>query len=252
MAGLGDDAVESDDEREVWDGRRTDGQLRAVGVALGLTVAALGASLLGGVALVVPLVLLDLTVDGVPAFLGLAAAGQVGFLAVGYAYARRRGPVVPVEPPTGRELLAAAAGVVVALAAATALAAALGALDLLPVSVVEEAAATDPTLLLGLAVLSVVLVAPAEEFLFRGVVQGRLRQSFGAPAAVAGASLLFGSLHLANYTGRPGAVVAGALLVAATGSVLGVLYEWTRNLTVPVLAHAAYNVVVLGVAYLGA
>ena len=37
--------------------------------------------------------------------------------------------------------------------------------------------------------------------LFRGVIQGRLGRSFGPVAAVVGSSLLFGSIHLGNYTG---------------------------------------------------
>lgn len=228
------------------------GALRAAGVAIGLTVAAFVVSLVGGVAFVVPLLVLDVTFDSVAVFLALTAVGQVGFLVVGYAYARTRGLRIPVRRPDGRDLALAAAGVVGAFVVATVLAAVLAGLDLLPRSVLGEVAAVDPTILLGLAVLSVVLVAPAEEFLFRGVVQGRLRQSVGPVGAVAGASLLFGSMHLGNYAGSVGSVLAGALLIAATGSVFGILYERTRNLTVPVLAHAVYNVVLLGVAYLGA
>lgn len=228
-----------------------DGALRAAGVAVGLTVAAFVVSLVGGVAFVVPLLVLGVTFDNVAVFLALTAVGQVGFLVVGYAYARTRGLRIPVRRPDGRDVALAAAGIVGAFVVATVLAAVLAALDLLPRSVLGEVAAVDPTVLLGLAVLSVVLVAPAEEFLFRGVVQGRLHQSVGPVGAVAGASLLFGSMHLGNYAGSVGSVLAGALLIAATGSVFGILYERTRNLTVPVLAHAVYNVVLLGVAYLG-
>ena len=36
---------------------------------------------------------------------------------------------------------------------------------------------------------------------FRGVIQGRLGRSFGPIAAVIESSLLFGSIHLRNYTG---------------------------------------------------
>lgn len=114
-------------------------------------------------------------------------------------------------------------------------------LGLVPDSVVGGAVTGDRNILLGLAVLSLFVVAPIEEYLFRGVVQGRLRRSFGPAGAVAVASLLFGSLHLANYAGRPAAVLAGALLIAATGSVLGALYEYTGNFAVPVVAHGLYN-----------
>nr|WP_303646822.1 CPBP family intramembrane glutamic endopeptidase [Haloarchaeobius salinus] len=128
----------------------------------------------------------------------------------------------------------------------------LAALDLVPGSVIEESGTIDPNFFLGVAVLSVLIVAPAEEYLFRGVVQGRLRETFGPVGAVVGSSLLFGSVHLANYTGSVEQVVAGALLIAGTGAVLGALYEWTDNLTVPIVTHALYNVVLAGTAYVTA
>ncbi|MFC7137901.1 type II CAAX prenyl endopeptidase Rce1 family protein [Halobaculum litoreum] len=72
---------------------------------------------------------------------------------------------------------------------------------------------------------------------------GRLRRAFGPVGAVAGASLLFGSLHLANYTGALAAVVVGVLLIAVVGSVFGALYERTGNLATAVIAHGVYNAV---------
>ena len=239
------DAPGPDDEAAATSGDRA----RAVVVAAGLTVAALIASLVGGVAFVIPAVLLGFSIESTPVFVALTAAGQLGFLAVTYAYARYRGLRIRLAPPGRTDLLYAAGGTIAALAVAVGLSLVLSALGLVPGSVIGEAATRDPTLLLGLAALSVVLVAPAEEFLFRGVVQGRLRQSFGSVGAVVGSSLLFGSVHLANYTGSIGPIVAGALLIAGTGSVLGTIYERTRNLVVPIAAHATYNVALFLAAY---
>jgi len=98
--------------------------------------------------------------------------------------------------------------------------------------------------------LSIVLVAPAEEFLFRGVIQGRLRRSLGPVGAVVGSSLLFGSLHLGNYTGETAAVVAGAVLIACVGTVFGTLYERTQNLVVPIVAHGVYNTILMVLSFL--
>ena len=74
--------------------------------------------------------------------------------------------------------------------------------------------------------------------LFRGVVQRRLRDQFGPTPAIGGASLLLGSMHLANYSGRLAPVVAEALMIAAVGAVFGVVYERTDNLAAPILVHA--------------
>lgn len=225
---------------------------RAVAVAVGITLAALVVSVAVGIGLVVPAVLLglDLDVADPAVFLSLTVAGQVGFLAVALAYARRRGLRIRTVVPTRRESGYAVGATVVALVAAVGLSVVLSEFGLVPGSVIGDAATADATVLLGLVVLSALVIAPTEEFLFRGVVQGRLRESFGPVGAVAGSSLLFGSVHLLNYSGSLPAVVAGALLIATTGAVLGAVYERTRNLAVPILAHAAYNAVLLGSAYL--
>jgi len=66
--------------------------------------------------------------------------------------------------------------VIAAIAVATAVSMVLAALDLLPESVIDDIATEDPTFLLGLAAIPIVFVAPIEEFVFRGVIQGRLRR----------------------------------------------------------------------------
>ncbi|WP_436924306.1 CPBP family intramembrane glutamic endopeptidase [Halosimplex amylolyticum] len=239
------------DETDVGgDVRGRTSPIRAVGFAVLLTVGAFLATLVAGIAFLIPLFVLEVDVQSTFAFVGLTAVGQVGFLALGYLVARHRGMSIPISVPSGREAAYAAGATVAALASAVVLSVVLERLGLVPGSVIGDAAITDPTLLLWLGALSVVLVAPAEEFLFRGVVQGTLREAFGPVAAVAGASLLFGSLHLANYTGAASAVVAGALLIATTGAVLGAVYELTDNLAVPIAAHAVYNVVLFVLAYL--
>jgi len=222
---------------------------RAVLAGVGLTVAALLVSIVGGVAFVIPVVVLGLDVASVPVFLGLTAAGQLGFLVVAYAYARYADLRVRLAVPDRRDLGLAVGGTLAALLVAMALSVVLALLGLLPGSVLSEAATGTPTLLLGLAFLSIVLVAPAEEFLFRGVIQTRLRRAFGPAGAIAIASLLFGSLHLANFTGTVAPVVAGALLITVVGAVFGVLYERAGNLVVPILAHGAYNTVLFGIAF---
>lgn len=223
---------------------------RAVAVAVGLTLAALVASLVGGVAFVVPVLLFSLDVESVPVLLALTAASQLGLLVVAWGYARYAGVRVPLRAPDRREAVYLVGGLVAALGVAVGLSALLVVLDVVPGSVIDQVGAGNPTLYLGLGVLSVVLVAPVEEFLFRGVVQARLRKAFGPVGAIAGASLLFGSMHLANYTGAFVSVVAGALLIACVGAVFGALYERTGNLLVPVAVHGVYNVVLTTAAFL--
>ena len=222
---------------------------RPVLETIGLTGLVFLVSIVFGVAFIVPALALGYALETTLVLVGSTAAGQLGMGLVGYAYSRYRDVAVSIALPSLRSLAVAAGGVVLALVTAIVLSAVLAALDLVPESVIAESGAANPTFLLGLAALSVVVVAPVEEFVFRGVVQGRLRQRFGPAPAVVCASLLFGSLHLANYAGRPLPIVAGALMIAVIGTVFGALYEWTDNLAVPIVAHAVYNVVLLLLSY---
>jgi membrane protease YdiL (CAAX protease family) len=217
--------------------------------AVGLTLLAFVISIAAGVVFLVPLVALGYDITTTWPLVGSTAAGQVGFLVVALAFVSRRSVDVEVAVPAVRDLLYVVVGTVVALVAATGLSYLMVLADLVPESVIGEAATADPTFLLALAALSVVLVAPAEELLFRGAIQGRLRERYGPVPAVVVASLLFGSLHLANYSGSIQRVAAGALLISAIGAVFGVVYERTRNLAVPIAVHALYNTVLLVTSY---
>jgi hypothetical protein len=216
---------------------------------MALTAGIFLASIVAGVVFVVPLVALGYDIQTTPVLVGATAVGQLAMFGLGSGYGRYRNVSIPIGVPSLPQVGSAAAGVLAAIVVAVGVSLLLTTLGLLPQSVIGDTATADPTFLLGLAALSVLVVAPVEEFVFRGVVQGTLRSQFGPVPAVVGASLLFGSLHLANYSGNPVAVVAGALLIAAVGTVFGALYERTGNLVVPVMAHAVYNVVLLVSSY---
>lgn len=223
--------------------------LRPILEAIALVVVAFVVSIVVGVVFAVPMVVLNYDVQSTVGLVGLLAAGQVGMLLVAFAYVYWRNVPVPVEVPDRSDLVAMVVGTVLALVVAVALSLLLAMLDLVPDSVIGDVAAEDPTFLLALAGLTVVLVAPTEELLFRGAIQGRFRERFSPIAAVAGSSLLFGAMHLANYGGEVAPIVAGAALIAAVGAVFGAVYERTDNLVVPIVVHAVYNVVLLVLAY---
>lgn len=228
------------------------GKLRAVGVAVGLLLTGLLVSVVLGVAFTAPLLVFGGDLPGAVAFLALVTVGQVAFLVVGAAYVRRADGVT-VRWPTRRDLAYAGGALVAALALVFGISTVAAAAGVAPGgSVFDEPIAEEPAVALGLAVLSILLVAPAEELLFRGAIQGRLRRAFGPTGAIAGASLLFGSIHLANFTGSVVGAAVGAGVVTVGGAVFGIVYERTGNLLVPVVAHAAYNTTLLVMAYLAA
>ena len=108
--------------------------------------------------------------------------------------------------------------------------------------------AGDPaTYYLAMIAVSLLVVGPVEELLFRGVVQGGVRRAFDAVPAVLIASLAFGLVHLPSVSGTPAEQWAYVAVVVALGSVLGALYEWTGNVAVPGLAHGVYNAAIYAV-----
>lgn len=117
-------------------------------------------------------------------------------------------------------------------------------------NLLTEAIVAEPVLALALIALSIALIAPAEELLFRAAIQGRLRQSFGRWPAIAGASLLFGAMHLLNFQGSLLGAVLGAAVVGAVSLLWGYVRERTGNVAVPMLVHGLYNAVLLGYSYL--
>jgi len=87
-----------------------------------------------------------------------------------------------------------------------------------------------------LAVISL-CAGVGEEVLFRGLLQGGIAAWIGAPhgtwIAVTVSSLAFGCAHAITRT--------YALLAALAGAYMGVLFLWTDNLLVPIVAHAVYD-----------
>lgn len=249
MDRAGEDGVagveHGDGDDGFWHGTRPDdGLALRVGQALLAVVAALVAG-----AAVTPwaenLGLALGVVPGSPELVALRTAGQfVGFalaMVVFLAYADDR-DLVPVRLPTGRGAAVSAAVAGGLILAQFVLLLALGAVG---VEVATNRALTPgedaPRYFLYMVVVSVALVGPAEELVFRGVVQGELRKALSAPPAIALAAFLFGSLHFVAGTGTLVEQSAYVLVATLLALPLGYLYEVTGNLALPALAHGLYN-----------
>jgi hypothetical protein len=104
-----------------------------------------------------------------------------------------------------------------------------------------EFAFEDPEVLLLLIPAAIVLIGPAEELLFRGIIQRRLREGFGPAAGVALAAALFAFVHVTAVTGGVTARLTTVAVLFLPSLVFGSIYEYTGNLAVPALVHGAYN-----------
>ena len=124
----------------------------------------------------------------------------------------------------------------------------------------------NPSLALYMVPLSILVIGPCEELLFRGVIQTKLRESFSGAGAVGVASVIFSLIHIPAYGGdviaemvQQGGVtmenlqsLGVTLLVLFTlALILGYAYERTGNLTVPMITHGFYNAFLFGMVYVG-
>ena len=105
----------------------------------------------------------------------------------------------------------------------------------------QQVAEVQFALPLWLAFLFYGIISPmVEEMVFRGIACSWLGQHMSRGMTVAGSALLFGAFH--------GNLVQ-MLYASIMGVVLALVYQKYRNLTAPVLLHAAANVAVYFVTY---
>lgn len=232
-------------------------RLRLIGLSLGLTVAAV---VLG----ILVLLLLAQLVAGAgielsgptQLVLSLVALQGIAFPVSGIVYLRWRGhdlSFIPVSFPSLRQLGIVVGGWIGALllvSAATAIVASLG--GEAAQNQAGEVALENPGFIPYLIPLVFLLNGPGEELLFRGVIQGTLRERFGPAGAVILASLMFAPLHIIALTGSLQAALTTIAILFVPSLVFGATYELTDNFVVPALVHGLYNATLFGLVYLAA
>jgi len=227
--------------------------------ALVVVLVVAGVGLGVGVVLVIALALLLTGVGFDPSPLTLLVVSLVSiqgfaFGGVALVYLRLRGRSigsVGLRTPSVRELLIAVGGYAAAFVAAI-----TGAIIISVTGApagenqVAEFASADPSVLLWLVPASFLLIGPGEELLFRGIVQGRLRETFDPVPGVVLASALFAAIHYVALTGGAGGRLVTVSILFFPALVFGAVYELTDNLVVPALVHGAYNATLFALAYL--
>ena len=104
-------------------------------------------------------------------------------------------------------------------------------------------------LLVGV-ILSILVIGPIEEFFFRGVIQGRLRETFSPIGAVSIAGAVFALFHVypVALLSPPLAVIAHmSIYYLFMGMIFGWVYHRTGTLVAPVFVHGAFNAVVFSI-----
>jgi ABC-2 type transport system permease protein len=173
-------------------------------------------------------------VTGAQLLIAFSTGGAFTYLLMRWVYAKARTAEVPrILGNASRPVFGIVAGIAAAAVQVVYLLALSG------TSILEDAVRSAGSYAsLGLWVLPLAIVAAPmfEEFIFRGLIFGGLRRSFGVwPAAVASAAI-FAIMH----------PPISVLPVFVLGLVAALVYERTRSLLAPMLAHAAYNACVIG------
>lgn len=104
-----------------------------------------------------------------------------------------------------------------------------------------ERGVQTPELLLVMVPLSILLVGPGEELLFRGIIQQLLRLRFGVPVGITIASVIFAVAHVGSLTGE--GLLATIATYVVLSLILGVSYEYSENLVVPATIHGLFNAI---------
>lgn len=226
-----------------------DSPVRSVAVAVLLAVAGLGIGLLLVLGAGLSFALAGVTPGPtLQVVVSLIAIQGVGLLGVSAAYLLYRDTdLVGMRVPTIRDAIWAGSGFAIVIVGYFVIAQVVAALDVTPAeNQIAQLAEGNPDLLLLLIPAAFLIIGPGEEYLFRGIVQGRLREVFSAPVAIAIASVIFGAAHLASISGPLTGSLVYVGIVALLAVVLGVSYEATDNVLVPSFIHGAYNAVLFG------
>jgi len=218
--------------------------LRAIGGAFAVVVLVV---LVASIAVSLGYPLLDAAGVGRESALGLALRSAFQFVGfgvagVGYLVVTDQTDLVPIRFPTRRDLkwlVGGFAGLLALYVGATAVLSAMGIQG--ADSAIVDQGSGQPIYFLYLIPVTILLVGPTEELIFRGIVQGQFRRAYGTPVAVAAASAVFAAVHLSSYSGDGLLATLGTVLIL--GGVLGVVYEKSENLVVPAVVHGLFNTV---------
>jgi len=263
------DPSREDVARPEWSASETENPLKTMLVALALVVGGFATGIaLSGVALGV-LSLLPFVPQGVSFFL-LLVFQFAGFVLFGLGYLRWRGldrdtttRYLGVGRPSLKDigLILVTWVVMIILAGVVAQVVMLAATELFGSGAAQEPAenpvgevvANNPEVFPAMIALMFLVVGPAEELLFRGVVQGRLRERLSAVPAIVIASAVFASAHVLALWGQDPVAIAMTITILFVPSLgFGAIYEYTGNIVVPALLHGFHNSVVVTVVLLGA
>ena len=184
------------------------------------------------------------------------ALGAITTTSIYFHFSDRGYQFLNIKKPSPKQIVIAVGSVAVLLAGAVSVEYLLGLLDLgtsehqIYQAFTAQESPADPTILLALIPISILIIGPGEEIIFRGLVQGSLYESFSRRNSILITSVIFAVIHFPAYLTATAAEATSTLFVVLFLSlILGWVYEYTDNLVIPSLAHGLYNAVLFAFLY---
>ncbi|KZN26073.1 hypothetical protein A4G99_23100 [Haladaptatus sp. R4] len=230
-------------------------RLRTFGMGIFLSFGAYGVGQIVALIAILALMAFGINVQNSPGILLLVSSVMLqgvtfGGIALVYLNYRDLGlDFIHVHVPSLRDIGVAIGGFVLLFGALNVISSVIQSLGLHSAeNSVVDIASGNPAVFLLLIPLSFLLIGPGEELLYRGLIQGVLRESFSPVPAVILSSVLFASIHFFSLQGSGKFVYLATVFFLAL--ILGSVYEYTNNLAVPILIHGAYDATLFGLQYL--
>lgn len=234
----------------------TDDQLRVIG---GMIALALGAYVAGNVIAILVITVLQsvgIPVSDYPERLALISAFSLqglGFGGVGLVYlmySKDGSDLIQARIPDLSGVSYLIGGIVAVLIGWGGVTFVITQLGVDPAqSELIESGLQNPALLLLLVPVSILLVGPAEELLYRGIVQGTIKRVIGPVPAIIIASAVFASIHVFGLIGSPTEMLVTLSVIFVLALILGSLYELSGNLVIPAIVHGLFNAIQFLIAY---
>jgi CAAX amino terminal protease family. len=175
-----------------------------------------------------------------------------GIVGIGYAYLTDQLHRIGLTRPTSRDLVWIIGGLLALIGLFAGINALFGLLGIESAdSAIIDQGQDNPVYFLYLIPVTIFLVGPAEELIFRGLIQTQFRDAYGSTFAVVAASTVFAAVHFSSYSGGDiSALLATLMTILVLGATLGVLYERTQTLLVPAVVHGLFNTIQFAMAYI--
>lgn len=184
-------------------------------------------------------------------------AGTASTLWVYFRYTDKTPSFLDVRTPSAKAIGIAVLGAVALLVAATALEQVFRLFNITASEhqiyqlATAEEGGFSPQFLLVMIPIAILVIGPAEEIVYRGLIQKSLYSKFSDNAAVVLTSAIFAVVHFPAYltsTFSNAAITVSTVFVLSL--VLGKIYAETENLVVPSLSHGLYNAALFGLLYI--